>query len=70
MVLLALSDVGAVGRLVRNGTLKPTRKLPGPGRGTFLFDRAAVIELAELRRAKAAETAASIGEALAAEVAS
>lgn len=66
MALLALPDVAAVGRLVRNGTLTPTRKLPGL-RGPFLFDRAQVIAIAEERRAKAEETAASIQEALAAE---
>lgn len=65
MELLGLPDVPSVSRLVRQGKLTPTRKLPGL-RGPRLFDRDQVMALAGERKAKLEADAASIADAIAA----
>lgn len=39
----------AVARMARVGTLAPLHKMPSPGRGLYLFRRAEVERLAEIR---------------------
>jgi hypothetical protein len=66
--ILPYADASAIVRLVREGRLIPTRKLPGRT-GAYLFDQAAVVALAEsIAAAKAKPDAPGgpvVGEVLA-----
>jgi hypothetical protein len=62
-VILALPDQSSVSRLVRNGKLTPTRKLPGRT-GAYLFNKADVLALALERKERLEATAEAIGSAL------